>query len=175
MQCLVVYLVPNEFFLTISCGQTDLEEAKGQEIGKLQSALQEMQEKIEEAHAEVVKEKEAAKLAIEQAPPKIVEVPVVDTEKVEQLTSKNKELEVVINRSPRNSTFLFRHKIHNLILQKNSHIHFWIQDELSTFRQKAEDLENKLLEMQKRSDELSQETQEQESKVNQLQEMIERY
>jgi len=70
--------------------RTDLEEAKGQEIGKLQSALQEMQEKIEEAHAEVVKEKEAAKLAIEQAPPKIVEVPVVDTEKVEQLTSKNK-------------------------------------------------------------------------------------
>ncbi|KAG2535231.1 myosin-12-like isoform X1 [Panicum virgatum] len=120
--------------------RTDLEEAKGQEIGKLQSALQEMQEKIEEAHAAVLKEKEAAKLAIEQAPPKIVEVPVVDTEKVEQLTSKNKELE----------------------------------DELSTFRQKAEDLENKLLEMQKRSDELSQETQEQESKVNQLQEMIER-
>ncbi|KAG2545904.1 hypothetical protein PVAP13_9KG467505 [Panicum virgatum] len=120
--------------------RTDLEEAKGQEIGKLQSALQEMQEKIEEAHAAVVKEKEAAKLAIEQAPPKIVEVPVVDTEKVEQLTSKNKELE----------------------------------DELSTFRQKAEDLENKLLEMQKRSDELSQETQERESKVNQLQEMIER-
>jgi len=75
-----------------------------------------MQEKIEEAHAAVVKEKEAAKLAIEQAPPKIVEVPVVDTEKVEQLTSKNKELEVVINRSPINSTFLFRHKIHNLIL-----------------------------------------------------------
>ncbi|RLN16860.1 hypothetical protein C2845_PM02G05230 [Panicum miliaceum] len=120
--------------------RTDLEEAKGQEIGKLQSALQEMQEKIEEAHAAVVKEKEAAKLAIEQAPPKIVEVPVVDTEKVEQLTSKNKELE----------------------------------DEISTFRQKAEDLENKLLKMQKRSDELSHETQERESKVNQLQEMIER-
>jgi len=38
-----------------------------------------MQEKIEEAHAAVLKEKEAAKLAIEQAPPKIVEVPVVDT------------------------------------------------------------------------------------------------
>ncbi|PAN45033.1 hypothetical protein PAHAL_9G088800 [Panicum hallii] len=120
--------------------RTDLEEAKGQEIGKLQSALQEMQEKIEEAHAAVVKEKEAARLAIEQAPPKIVEVPVVDTEKVEQLTSKNKELE----------------------------------DEISTFRQKAEDLENKLLKMQKRSDEWSHETQERESKVNQLQEMIER-
>ncbi|CAL4944371.1 unnamed protein product [Urochloa decumbens] len=120
--------------------RTDLEEAKGQEIGKLQSALQEMQGKIEEAHAAIVKEKEAAKLAIEQAPPKIVEVPVVDTAKVEQLTSKNKELE----------------------------------DELSTFKQKAEDLEEKLLELQKRSDELSQETQERESKVNELQEMIER-
>ncbi|OEL34730.1 Myosin-12, partial [Dichanthelium oligosanthes] len=120
--------------------RTDLEEAKGQEIGKLQSALQEMQEKIEEAHAAIVKEKEAAKLAIEQAPPKIVEVPVVDTAEVEQLTTKNKELE----------------------------------DELSTFKQKAEDLENKLLELQKRSDELSQDTQERESKVIQLQEMIER-
>ncbi|CAL4935930.1 unnamed protein product [Urochloa decumbens] len=120
--------------------RTDLEEAKGQEIGKLQSALQEMQGKIEEAHAAIVKEKEAAKLAIEQAPPKIVEVPVVDTAKVEQLTSKNKELE----------------------------------DELSTFKQKAEDVEEKLLELQKRSDELSQETQERESKVNELQEMIER-
>jgi myosin-5 len=53
-----------------------------------------MQEKIEEAHAAIVKEKEAAKLAIEQAPPKIVEVPIVDTAEVEQLTSKNKELEV---------------------------------------------------------------------------------
>nr|TKV91368.1 hypothetical protein SEVIR_9G091500v2 [Setaria viridis] len=120
--------------------RTDLEEAKGQEIGKLQSALQEMQEKIEEAHAAILKEKEAAKLAIEQAPPKIVEVPVVDTAEVEQLTSKNKELE----------------------------------DEVSTFKQKAEDLEEKLLELQKRSDELSQETLERESKVNQLQEMIER-
>ncbi|CAN6309346.1 unnamed protein product [Urochloa humidicola] len=120
--------------------RTDLEEDKGQEIGKLQSALQEMQEKVEEAHAAIVKEKEAAKLAIEQAPPKIVEVPVVDNAKVEQLTSKNKELE----------------------------------DELSTFKQKAEDLEEKLLKLQKRSDELSQETQERESKINQLQEMIER-
>ncbi|CAN6292499.1 unnamed protein product [Urochloa humidicola] len=120
--------------------RTDLEEAKGQEIGKLQSALQEMQEKVEEAHAAIAKEKEAAKLAIEQAPPKIVEVPVVDNAKVEQLTIKNKELE----------------------------------DELSTFKQKAEDLEEKLLKLQKRSDELSQETQERESKINQLQEMIER-
>jgi myosin-5 len=53
-----------------------------------------MQEKLEEAHAAIIKEKEAAKLAIEQAPPKIVEVPVVDNAKVELLTSKNEDLAV---------------------------------------------------------------------------------
>uniref|UniRef100_A0A0E0GTN2 Cysteine synthase n=1 Tax=Oryza nivara TaxID=4536 RepID=A0A0E0GTN2_ORYNI len=71
----------------------DLEEAKGQEISNLKSVLQEMQEKLSEAHAAIEKEKEDAKLAIEQAPPKIVEVPVVDNAKVELLTSQNKELE----------------------------------------------------------------------------------
>uniref|UniRef100_A0ACD5X744 Uncharacterized protein n=1 Tax=Avena sativa TaxID=4498 RepID=A0ACD5X744_AVESA len=118
----------------------DLEAAKGQEVAKLQSALQEMQEKLEEAHAAIIKEKEAAKLAIEQAPPKIVEVPVVDNEKVELLTSQNEEL----------------------------------AGELGTFRTKAEDLEKKLFEIQKQSDDLSQETQERASKINQLQEMIAR-
>ncbi|KAK3149354.1 hypothetical protein QOZ80_3AG0216210 [Eleusine coracana subsp. coracana] len=120
--------------------RVDVEEAKGQEIAKLQSALQQMQEKLEEARAAIVQEKEAAKLAIEQAPPKIVEVPVMDNAKVEQLTGQNKELE----------------------------------DELSTFKRKAEDLEQKLLEVQKHSDELSQEAQERDSKISQLQEMIER-
>jgi len=114
-----------------------LEEAKGQEIGKLQSALQEMQEKIEEAHAAVVKEKEAAKLAIEQAPPKIVEVPVVDTEKVEQLTSKNKELEDELS--------TFRQKAEDLEnklleMQKRS-------DELSQETQERESKVNQLQEM----------------------------
>lgn len=78
----------------MSCWQIDLEEAKGQEISNLKSVLQEMQEKLSEAHAAIEKEKEDAKLAIEQAPPKIVEVPVVDNAKVELLTSQNKELEV---------------------------------------------------------------------------------
>ncbi|VAI21872.1 unnamed protein product [Triticum turgidum subsp. durum] len=120
--------------------RVDLEVAKGQEITKLQSALQEMQEKLEEAHAAIINEKEAAKLAIEQAPPKIVEVPVVDNAKVELLTSQNEELET----------------------------------ELGTFRTKAEDLEKKLFEIQKQSDELSRETQERDSKINQVQDMIAR-
>jgi len=46
---------------TMSCRQADLEEAKGHEIEKLQSALQKLQENLEEAHAAVAKEKEAAK------------------------------------------------------------------------------------------------------------------
>ena len=54
-------------------------------------------------------------------------------------------------------------------------IHVLIQDELGTFRMKAEDLEKKLIEVQKHSDKLSQETQERDSKINQLQEMLARY
>ncbi|KAJ0797373.1 putative myosin ATPase [Helianthus annuus] len=73
--------------------RVDLEEAKGQEITKLQNALQEMQEKLEEAHNQIIHEKEAAKIAIEQAPPVIKEVPVVDNTKVEELENHNHELE----------------------------------------------------------------------------------
>lgn len=78
--------------------QTDLEEAKGQEIAKLQNTLHEMQEKLDEAHAAVIREKEAAKLAIEQAPPVIKEVPVVDETKLEILQNQNEELEVISNK-----------------------------------------------------------------------------
>jgi myosin V len=95
---------------TMSCRQADLEEAKSHEIEKLQSALQKMQENLEEAHAAIVNEKEAAKLAIEQAPPKIVEVSVIDNAKLEELTTQNKELEVQA------LEILFRYKIHNLII-----------------------------------------------------------
>ena len=49
---------------------------------------------LDEAHAAIIHEKEAAKLAIEQAPPVIKEVPVVDNTKLELLKSQNDELEV---------------------------------------------------------------------------------
>lgn len=52
---------------------------------------------------------------------------------------------------------------------------FGPQDELSMFKRKAEDLEQKLLEVQKHYDDLTQEAQEWDSKINHLQEMIERY
>lgn len=71
----------------------DLEEAKGQEITKLQSSLQELQNKLDEANAAIVREKEAARIAIETAPPVIKEVAVEDNTKLELLTSRNRELE----------------------------------------------------------------------------------
>ncbi|KAK9128425.1 hypothetical protein Syun_017222 [Stephania yunnanensis] len=71
----------------------DLEEAKAQEIAKLQSALSEMQGQLDEAHADIIKEKEAARIAIEQAPPVIKEVPVVDNTKLELIKSRNEDLE----------------------------------------------------------------------------------
>lgn len=53
-----------------------------------------MQEKLDEANMAVIKEKEAARIAIETAPPVVKEVPVVDNTKLELLTNRNKELEV---------------------------------------------------------------------------------
>lgn len=79
--------------------QIDLEEAKGQEIAKLQNALHEMQGQLDEAHAAIIREKEAAKLAIEEAPPVIKEVPVVDNTKLELLRNHNEQLEVTSKNS----------------------------------------------------------------------------
>lgn len=77
--------------------QTDLEETKAQEIAKLQDALEVMQKKVDEANALVVKEREAAKKAIEEAPPVIKETPVYveDTKKVESLMEENRSLKVI--------------------------------------------------------------------------------
>ncbi|XP_022991847.1 myosin-12 isoform X2 [Cucurbita maxima] len=71
----------------------DVEEAKGQEVAKLLSTLEEMQGQLNEANAAIIREREAAKLAIEQAPPVIKEVPVVDETKLEMLRNHNEELE----------------------------------------------------------------------------------
>lgn len=96
---------------TIIILQIDTEEAKSQEIAKFQTALEEMQAKLDEAHAAIIHEKEAAKTAIEQAPPIIKEVPVVDDTKVELLTNQNHELEVM-------SRYLISHliRIHTIFI-----------------------------------------------------------
>ncbi|KAM6596241.1 hypothetical protein CsatA_006765 [Cannabis sativa] len=70
--------------------RTDLEEAKAQEVTKLQNSLQEMQSKVDETNALLVKEREAAKKAIEEAPPVIQETQVLveDTEKIDSLKAE---------------------------------------------------------------------------------------
>lgn len=73
--------------------QNELEQVKGQEIAKLQTALQEMQEKLDEAHKTIC-EKEAARIVIEQAPTIDNEIPAMDNATLELLTSHNKQLEV---------------------------------------------------------------------------------
>lgn len=76
--------------------QIDLEEAKAQELAKLQNSLEAMQKKVDEANTLLVKDRDAAKKAIEEAPPIIKEVPVYveDTKKVESLTEEINNLKV---------------------------------------------------------------------------------
>ncbi|GMN25632.1 hypothetical protein TIFTF001_001010 [Ficus carica] len=79
--------------------RTDLEEAKAQEVTKLQNSLQEMQNKVEETNALLVKEREAAKKAIEEAPPVIKETQVLveDTEKIDSLNAEVEGLQDSLN------------------------------------------------------------------------------
>lgn len=91
-------MTKNCLFLS-SCMQTDLEEAKAQEITKLQSSLLAVQSKVEETTAMLVKEREAARKAIEEEPPVIQEKTVVvqDTEKIDFLTAEVEQLKVFGN------------------------------------------------------------------------------
>ncbi|KAK4759356.1 hypothetical protein SAY87_022487 [Trapa incisa] len=74
--------------------RTDLEEAKAQEVAKLQNQLKELQSKVDETNSLLVKERETAKKAIEEAPPVVQEIKVFveDTEKIESLKSEVENL-----------------------------------------------------------------------------------
>ncbi|KAL9463743.1 hypothetical protein AB3S75_001531 [Citrus x aurantiifolia] len=74
--------------------RTDIEEAKSQEIAKLQEALHAMQLRVDDANSLVIKEREAARKAIKEAPPVIKETPVIiqDTEKINSLTAEVENL-----------------------------------------------------------------------------------
>ncbi|KAL2510788.1 Myosin-11 [Abeliophyllum distichum] len=78
--------------------RTDLEEAKGQEIAKLQQSLQAMQSKVDETNALLLKEREASQKAIEEASSIVQEtpVPVEDTEKVDALTAEVENLKELL-------------------------------------------------------------------------------
>ncbi|KAL6984622.1 hypothetical protein U1Q18_017998, partial [Sarracenia purpurea var. burkii] len=78
--------------------RTDLEEAKAQEMAKLQDAVHAMQIQVEEANAKVIKEREAARKAIEEAPPVIKETPVIvqDTAKIDLLSAEVDSLKALL-------------------------------------------------------------------------------
>lgn len=76
--------------------QTDLEEAKAQEVAKLQDSLHAMQLQVEEANSMLIKEREAARKAIEEAPPVIKETPVLvqDTARIDSLSAEVENFKV---------------------------------------------------------------------------------
>ncbi|XP_038696506.1 myosin-17-like isoform X2 [Tripterygium wilfordii] len=78
--------------------RTDLEEEKAQEIAKLQEALRAMQLQVEEANSRVIKEREEALKAIEEAPPIVKETPILvqDTEKIDLLTAEVDSLKALL-------------------------------------------------------------------------------
>lgn len=78
--------------------QTDLEETKAQEITKLQNLVEDLQKRVDETNALLVKEREASRKAIEEAPPVIKETPVYieDTKKIESLTVEVDGLKVMV-------------------------------------------------------------------------------
>lgn len=72
-----------------------MEDAKSLENAKLQSALHEMQQECKETKALLVKEKESARRAAEEAANLRV-VPVIDTPLMDKLTAENEKLKVCI-------------------------------------------------------------------------------
>ncbi|XP_022745847.1 myosin-11-like [Durio zibethinus] len=79
--------------------RTDLEEAKAQEVAKLQNSLQETQKILDETNDLLVKERESAKKAIEEARPVIQEkeILVEDTKKIESLTAEVESLKASLD------------------------------------------------------------------------------
>ena len=69
-----------------------------------------MQVQLEEAHTAIIREKEAAKIAIQQAPPVVKEVPVVDNTKIDLLKNQNEAFKVTSN------NLFFAYFITNLII-----------------------------------------------------------
>ncbi|KAK6164543.1 hypothetical protein DH2020_001407 [Rehmannia glutinosa] len=125
--------------------RSDLEEAKGQEIIKLQQSLEAMQSKMDETNALLVKEREAAQKAIEEASAIVQEtpVPVEDTAKIEALTADMEKLKVIL-------------------------------DLLESEKQRADDSERKYAEALELSEGKSQKLEETEKRVHQLQESLNR-
>ncbi|KMT04856.1 hypothetical protein BVRB_7g170250 [Beta vulgaris subsp. vulgaris] len=130
--------------------RTDLEEAKAQETAQLKKALHAMQSQLEEAKTMVIKEREAARKAIEEAPPVIKETPVIiqDTEKIDSLTA---ELETV-----------------KALLQSETDSKKEVQQSYTTMLTSNEELMKKLKEAEEKGNQLQESMQSLQEKVSNL-------
>lgn len=146
----------------------DVEEAKGQEVAKLQNALEEMQGQLDEANAAIIREREAAKLAIEQAPPVIKEVPVVDETKLEILKNHNEELEVHEKEANKPFENIIIFVAYDIINKLN------FQGVVGELKKKVEEFEEKYAEVERESKARLKEAEEAQLKSMQLRETIER-
>ncbi|XP_012831451.1 PREDICTED: myosin-11-like [Erythranthe guttata] len=125
--------------------RSDLEEAKGQDMVKLQQSLEAMQKKVEETNALLLKEREAAQKAIEEASSIVQEtpVPVEDTAKIEALAEELEKIKVML-------------------------------DILQSEKQRADDAERKCAEALELSKAKNEKLEETESKIHQFQESLSR-
>ncbi|XP_038902014.1 myosin-6-like isoform X2 [Benincasa hispida] len=76
--------------------RADMEEAKTRENTKLKADLEEMRTQFQETRALLNEEREAAKKVVEQVPV-IQEVPVVDHELINKLTTENEQLKALVS------------------------------------------------------------------------------
>ncbi|GMH17584.1 hypothetical protein Nepgr_019425 [Nepenthes gracilis] len=130
--------------------RTDLEEAKSLETAKLQEAVNALQLQLDEAKLMVIKEREAARKAIEEAPPVIKETPIIieDTEKITSLTA---ELERV-----------------KAVLQEETQSKEGAKQAYAAVLSKNEELRKKLEDSEKKADQLQDSMQRLEEKVSNL-------
>eukprot|EP00249_Psilotum_nudum_P024992 c29340_g2_i2 orf=237-4853(+) len=125
--------------------RTDLEEAKSQEISKLQSALQEMQAQVEAGNALLNKERASSKQAAEEA------------------ASAAKEMQAIQAIETNNA------KTEKLISENDS-----LKKLVESLEKRAVEVEEKFSVVQRESEERLKRAEEAESKVDQLQETVQR-
>ncbi|KAI3741926.1 hypothetical protein L1987_59605 [Smallanthus sonchifolius] len=121
--------------------KTDLEEAKGQEIQKLQNSLQSMQAKLDETNELLTKERESAQKAIEEASAIVKEtapIHVEDTEKIDKLSAEVEELKSLFE-SERNRANEFEKKC-NEALESSENKQLKLEETVNTANQLQESL-----------------------------------
>ncbi|KAL9660447.1 hypothetical protein QQ045_025262 [Rhodiola kirilowii] len=135
--------------------RTNVEEAKAQEVAKLQETVHALQLKVEEANVMIVREREAARKAIEEAPPVIQETPVIvqDTEKVNELTAEVEQLKASLLSEARKAE---ENKQHFADLQaKNEELTL----KLESAEKKSEELQESLQRLEEKLSNLESENQ----------------